>query len=185
MMWDVYPDHVQAILSDQKSMRSPVQNYHQRPTPTTSLGSGWLDILPALRVRDSSGLGRWATSDLTAEQLPDWYFDLKGRIETLCQHSDGWKGPGSHAPEIDAKRFALEMLRKLALERIPRRPSIGLDFEGTFSFAWLDEDVSVDLTVYGDGTYSFFVSSSKYSTSADEEPIKEPIHSCLLRTLLS
>ena len=180
---DVDPDHLQAFLFGEEEIRSPVEFYRRRLVPA-SRGNDWLLTSLALRVRNSSETGSWAAS-VSIEQLPDWYFDLVNRIESLCRHSDGWKGLGSHAPENDTKHFALQMLRKLALERIPGRPSIGLDFEGTFSFSWLDQDVSVDLTVHGDGTYSFFASSAEYSASVDEEPITKPLHSRLLSTLRS
>lgn len=75
------------------------------------------------------------------------------------------------------------MLRKLAIDGSVRRPSIGLDFEGTFSFAWFDAGTSADMTVYGDVTYSFFVSRGNRSTSADDERIDEPLHDALVDAL--
>ncbi len=171
------------VMTDRERSQFFNQYYNQKLV-LPSRGIDWPPYQLELRVRGSDEPGRMAIG-VSTWQFPDWYKDRVERIEILSGHSDGWKGPDSHAPEIEAKRNALEMLRKLAMAGIPRRPSVGLDFEGTFSFSWLDQDVGVDLTVYGDGTYSFFASSADYSASADDEPITKPLHSKLLSTLRS
>ena len=177
---DTDHDCLQAVMD----VRERNQQYYNHKLVLPFQGTDGPLYSLALRVRGSDEPDRSAFGVSTL-QIPDWYDDRAERIEILSGHSDGWKGPDSYAPKIEAKRCALEMLRKLAQARIPRRPLIGLDFEGTFSFSWLDQDVSVDLTVYGDGTYSFFASSAERSASADDEPITKPLHSKLLSTLRS
>lgn len=183
-MRDRLPDRLKMDLPGQKSIQPDVQFYiHQWPASTIS-ERDWLRLIRNVRVQCIFLLDS-QVSDLSAQILSNWHSELKDRIKDLGRRPDGWKGPDSRAPETDAVDCALEMLHKLALAGIPRRPSIGLDFEGTFSFAWFDEDVSADMTVYADGTYSFFVSSNTCTASADDERIEEPIHSDLLNALQS
>lgn len=117
-------------------------------------------------------------------QASEWYFDLNDRLLQLSQKEDGWKGEKSVAPSREARKAASEMISKLAHEGVERRPSIGLDYEGTFSLNWMDDKLSADLTVYEDGTYSFFATSDGRSAMADEERISEPLNGRLLSFLL-
>ncbi len=120
------------------------------------------------------------------EKPSGWYIDLKNKIEELGNRQDGWKGPGSLAPDADAVRYAQAMLTKIAAAKIARKPMVGLDFEGTFSFSWFDNSVSADLTVYNDGTYSFFISiENGDSASADENFVDQPFNPRLLKLLRS
>lgn len=114
-----------------------------------------------------------------------WYFDLAQRLKVLASKKDGWKGIDSLAALPEAHRHASDMLNKLAQEGIDRRPSIGLDYEGTFSLSWLDDSINVDLTVYEDGSYSFFASSKETRISVDEAKLSDPLHGRLLSVLLS
>ena len=118
-------------------------------------------------------------------QTSDWYFSVARRLKELSSKQNGWKGVDSVAPRDSSLKSAHVLLRKLAQEGIDRRPAIGLDHEGTFSFLWLDTDVKADLTVYDDGTYSFFVKSDGHSASVDDASITEPLDSRLLGALLS
>ena len=103
----------------------------------------------------------------------------------LSKKQDGWKGPESQGAIPLAFEHASHMLRKLALEGIDRRPFVGLDYEGTFSFAWFDGKLNIDLTVYDDGTYSFFGTDGVRSASADDARLSERLSPQLLGLLLS
>ncbi len=125
----------------------------------------------------------WTFSTYT--QAP-WHGELRSRIDELGSSQDGWKGPESRAPNEDACRHAKTMLDRLATAGISRRPMVGLDFEGTFSFCWFDDGVNGDLTVYDDGTYSFFISNEDDETArADEDRVDQPLNSGLLHILNS
>ena len=136
-------------------------------------------------MHDRSWLRAIKTAPGNVIELPEWYLEVKDSIEALGDRQDGWKGPDSFAPNEHAKRNAHQMLRNLATAGISRQPRIGLDFEGTFSFSWFDDYVSGDLTVYDDGTYSFFISNKHDSAGSDEEPLDSPLDSGLLGILRS
>lgn len=123
----------------------------------------------------------WNPSDITV----GWYADATARLDALSTKLDGWKGPGSIAASNDAKRYARDMLWKFSQEGIDKKPSIGLDFEGTFSLNWMDDKVSVDLTIYDDGTYSFYAKDNNTEVMLDEAQLRDPINSGLLSILLS
>jgi hypothetical protein len=108
------------------------------------------------------------------------------RIKMLSGVEDGWKGPGSKAPSTNAKRDALALLRKIvSISDDLTMPGIGLDEEGVFTLSWFDAAKSGCISVYGDGTYSFFMKSRISPVSKDEESIGRPLNSGLIAALLS
>jgi hypothetical protein len=115
----------------------------------------------------------------------DWHFELSDRMTFLSEKQDGWKGPESLAALPMAFEHANHLLRKLAVEGVDLRPSVGLDYEGTFSFAWSDDRLNVDLTVYDDGTYSFFATDGERTATADDALVSERLSPQLLGLLLS
>ena len=124
----------------------------------------------------------FAFTDSTSQ----WHHELKQRIDKLSNHQDGWKGPESIAPNADATRYANEFLEQLVNVNIKNQPMVGLDYEGTFSFCWNDDQVSGDLTVYDNGTYSFFISNNRGRTaSAEEDRIGDPLNTVFLEILNS
>lgn len=135
-----------------------------------------------------SGLDEGVASYLTGwqvQQAPrEWYFELSERLVELSKKDDGWKGDDSVAASEATLKYARDLLWKLAQEGIDRAPKVGLDYEGTFSFMWFDEDVKADLTVYGDGTYSFFAKDHSLDAAVDEARISEPLDGRLLSVLL-
>ena len=114
----------------------------------------------------------------------EWYYELSDRIDLLARNVDGWKGPNSVAADADAVAQAQAFLAKLSRDGIERRPSLGLDFEGTLSFSWIDDDVQADLTIYGDGTYSFFAAGQHANYTVDEASLDAPIDARLVSILL-
>jgi len=115
----------------------------------------------------------------------EWHFELSNRMARLALKQDGWKGPDSLAASPEALEYASRLLRKFAAESIDRRPTVGLDFEGTFSFAWSESGLRADLTVYDDGTYSFFASDGTNSATADDALVSDQLPAQLLALLLS
>lgn len=120
-----------------------------------------------------------------ASAYSDWHFSSAQRIKDLSSKEDGWKGADSHSPTANMYELAIKMLSKLAREGIDRAPSIGLDYEGTYSFSWSDDAITVDVTIYDDGTYSFYASDANSSSVVDDANLSGPLHSRLLSVLLS
>ena len=115
--------------------------------------------------------------------IPDWYFNVCDRLFALSGKQDGWKGPDSRAALRPAFEHAGHFLWKLVLDGVKRRPVIGLDHEGTFSFCWVDGNSSIDLTVYQDGTYSYFATDGKQSMTSDNALVAGRISPRLLDLL--
>lgn len=115
---------------------------------------------------------------------PDWYFEIADRIGYLATKASGWKGNNSAAMVKDVENHAYHFLSKLELEGVDRAPSVGLDYEGTISFTWLDNDLQADLTIYEDGTYSYFASSGERTASADEARLSDAFDGHFLSLLL-
>ncbi|MGH6793881.1 MAG: hypothetical protein ACREDD_07545 [Methylocella sp.] len=78
------------------------------------------------------------------------------QIEEFRSRKDGWKGPNSLGPTErtidDAKTFAEVVLADSMIEP----PHIGLAADGEITFFWQNPKITIDLTIAGDGTYSYF-----------------------------
>ena len=114
-----------------------------------------------------------------------WHFEVFDRMVALSEKQDGWKGPDSLGALPLAFKHANHFLRKLVIDGIDRRPTVGLDYEGTFSFAWSDGNLSIDLTVYDDGTYSYFATDGERPATADNARLSERMSPELLSLLSS
>ena len=172
----ISPRHFNIVLASPESSLPKVESYNHHWTASTISDRDWSQVIQNKP---------WNYMiDITCPR-PNWYSELEARIMDLGSRMDGWKGLDSQAPKPKTVKFALKMLSKLWRNRIPRRPSIGLDFEGTFSFSWFDQCVSADMTIYEDGTYSFFITNGTNWASSDAEKINKPIHSDLINILRS
>lgn len=136
-------------------------------------------------LASSSSDGSFVAGSNAVPIAAEWHFELAKRIAFLASKPNGWKGPNSLAATKTAKELAVEFLRKLSVEQIDVQPKVGLDHEGTFSFFWSEDNLSVELTVYEDGTYSFFGASKNQTYIVDEAPLEEPLHNHLLSVLLA
>ncbi|GEM_PF-1733221 len=78
------------------------------------------------------------------------------KIEEFRSRRDGWKGPDSLGPLEctikDAKTFAAVVLADDKVEP----PHIGLAADGEILFFWHNPQITIDLTIAGDGTYAYF-----------------------------
>jgi len=115
----------------------------------------------------------------------DWYAEVHERVDALSLKEDGWKGADSFAASDKAYYFTLKFLTKLAQERIDRVPAIGLDYEGTYSLSWSDENIAVDITIYEDGSYSYYASDGNHSVTVDDASLTDTLHGKLISILLS
>ena len=116
---------------------------------------------------------------------PVWLSEAARRIEQLSRKRAGWKGTDSHEMIPNVKKHARSFLSRLADEKIDRRPSVGLDYEGTVSFSWHEDDLHADLTIYEDGSYSYFAKRKDITVSSDESKISQPLDAKLLHLLRS
>ena len=177
-----------------ESQSSKIDEVTARPNmaPLTrspfKMGSHDATASDEMRAIDKSGEFVSALSKIR-QQNTDRYAEFErtsDRIMMLSEMEDGWKGPGSKAPSGNARRDALALLRKImSVSSDLTMPGIGLDEEGVFTLSWLEPDRSGCISVYGDGTYSFFMKSKALPVSKDEESIGRPLHSGLVAALLS
>lgn len=119
-------------------------------------------------------------------EAASWLTEILDELTNLSRLPDGWKGPESHAVSAVAKKHTIDFLQKLSKEIFERPPAIGLDFEGTFSLSWFEEEgINIDLTIYEDGTYSFFAKSPETAVSVDDARVSDQIDTRLISILLS
>lgn len=116
---------------------------------------------------------------------PAWYSEVVERIDMLSKKKEGWKGQESHEMKPFVRKLALTFLRKLIHEGVDRRPTVGLDYEGTVSFSWIRDDISADLTIYEDGTYSYYAEKDDNTAGSDETSLSEPLDPKLVSILCS
>lgn len=114
--------------------------------------------------------------------------DLKrslGRLNYLRALPDGWLGEASVGSSEDAGIQAEQLLRRLRKEAPSAPlPVLGLDTDGTIVMSWSADGLTGSMTVYGDGTYSYFVRRGGYVARDSEAAINQPIAEAL-RLLLA
>lgn len=118
-------------------------------------------------------------SDWVAQNETSNFVKMTKRIDYLAAQPADWKGPGSvPATEVVASDSKILLFKLSRAEMTP--PFIGLDADGDLTFAWNNNHFVCDMSIYGDGTYSFFAKSERGEASADEAKIDEPLPSSLL-----
>lgn len=138
---------------------------------------------PSSLIEDGGLANSWVPNDTINSAISAR--ELFEQISHLSSKLVGWKGANSVAADEHSVRDAIALARKLVQERISKYPAIGLDEDGSFTFYWKDPDFVIDLSVYGDGTYSFFARCGDKSYSVDEAHIADPINRELRSVLLS
>ncbi|MEP5730192.1 MAG: hypothetical protein ABJL67_12575 [Sulfitobacter sp.] len=103
--------------------------------------------------------------------FPVWLDESFVRIEKLGSLPDGWAGDGYVAAQETASFDAERLLVKLIRAGLKVKPAIGLDDDGTYSFHIADGKLIADLSVYADGTYSYFAEIPGHEVFSDESPI--------------
>lgn len=106
------------------------------------------------------------------------------RLSYLSSMKDGWKGRNSRAATEPTLLDCLAVVEKLN-DVLPSSalPDIGLDEEGYLNLSWQGAGLVGSLSVYGDGTYSFFARSGARSASSDSASIAGPLDSTLTEIL--
>ncbi|MEP3776265.1 MAG: hypothetical protein ABJM82_04485 [Shimia thalassica] len=113
----------------------------------------------------------WVVGSQETKQVGAPWHALTERVIELSKRETGWKGPNSLAAIAKSRTDIMDLIRKMSLEEIEAVPKVGLDYEGTFSLFWNEEDLKAELTAHGDGTYSFFAKKEGHVAFSDEEPV--------------
>ncbi|WP_162620464.1 hypothetical protein [Limimaricola cinnabarinus] len=114
----------------------------------------------------------------------DWQPSAVARVFRLGHKRDGWKGPGSIGASGQAVDSVLALIDKLSLAGVDASPRIGLDEDGSFTVSWLDEDLVADVSVFPDGSYSFYAQRGELEAMSDEVSISAPLDPQLAEILV-
>lgn len=113
--------------------------------------------------------------------------DLKrslGRLNYIRTLPDGWLGDDSVGSSEDTGSQAEKLLRRLRAEAPSAPlPVLGLDVDGTIVMSWSAGGLTGSMTIYGDGTYSYFVRRGDLVARDPKATISEPIAEALRRLL--
>ena len=110
--------------------------------------------------------------------------DVSGvqRILQLAEKEHGWQGKDSRAAEEKAILAALELLDRFAEEGV-QIPSITLHSDGSFGFSWTQAGLVADISVFGNGTYSYNAMRHGQTARSSNRKTSEPLRPDLLRIL--
>ena len=110
--------------------------------------------------------------------------DVSGveRVLQLAEKQHGWKGKDSRAAEEQAILAALELLDKFAEVGVSI-PSIALHSDGSFGFSWTGAGLVADVSVFGDGTYSYNVLRDGQVAKASNRRTGEKLRPDLIKIL--
>ena len=106
----------------------------------------------------------------TISQSSAWVEAALEKIESYAGLPDGWRGEGSFAPTEQTLQEAAELLLQISAEMpdLPR-PLISVDEEGFACLHWNSPSLLATVSVYGDGTYSFFSEGYGVVAKSDSE----------------
>jgi hypothetical protein len=112
---------------------------------------------------------RWRTVDLELKRS-------LGRLNYLRSLPDGWLGGDSCGASEDTGKQAEKLLRRIRRE-VPSAPLpvLGLDTDGTIVMSWSRGDLVGSMTIYGDGTFSYFVRRNAASAKNINAMIDQPL----------
>jgi hypothetical protein len=153
---------------------------------------GWLDRDFLTRLHHNFVVATHLTDPMTPtpelqprETVADRAFERSlGRLNYLRTLADGWLGEDSFGSTEFSGREAEALLRRLRNEApTAPLPVLGLDTDGTIVMSWSGNGLTGSLTVYGDGTYSYFVRRQGKVARAPEARIDEPIEERFKRLL--
>ena len=103
-----------------------------------------------------------------------------GRLNYLRTLADGWLGEDSLAASEVTGKEAEDLLKRLRREApAAPLPVLGLDTDGTIVMSWSEDGLTGSMTIYGDGTYSYFVRRNGEAARDTEAAINEPIAEAL------
>jgi hypothetical protein len=122
----------------------------------------------------------------TAEQCPDASRtdgQMLTRIRQLAVYPPGWDGANGKAPSQAAVRDAECFTRILVHDDI-YAPSISLATDGEINFFWMLPHFRLDLGFYGDGTYSYYgTTTAGDEFLADEVSVSTPLPTQVLQLI--
>ena len=81
---------------------------------------------------------------------------LIAQVRELGTLSDEWRGPESIGPQKNAVNDAETFIRMYYTDEPIAKPSISAASDGEINFYWKTPLVRMDLSIFGDATYSYF-----------------------------
>jgi len=120
----------------------------------------------------------------TISQSSAWVEAALEKIESYAGLPDGWRGEGSFAPTEQTLQEAAELLLQISAEMpdLPR-PLISVDEEGFACLHWNTPMLLATISVYGDGTYSFFSEGYGVVSRSDNELIGAILPQSLIESM--
>lgn len=98
------------------------------------------------------------------------------RMMMLKSLSDGWQGPGSLAAADETIDDAFVLLKRLVTD-LPDapEPKIGLDSDGYIVLSWKKGRLVGNLSVFGDGTFSYYLEKDTDVAKDNEANVASPL----------
>jgi hypothetical protein len=107
-------------------------------------------------------------------------------VDEIAALPDGWDGDGSRAASPEALREASALLISLSTI-LPEGPAplVGLDSAGTVVLTLDDKNLKGSMSVFGDGTYAFYVQKADLCANHGDAIVGQPLDPDLRAVLLS
>ena len=108
--------------------------------------------------------------------LPFMHSFFEKRMEVLRGLPDGWQGAGSLAATDETIDDAYAFLKRLVTE-LPDapKPNIGLDSDGCIVLSWKNNRLIGNLSIFGDGTFSYYIEKDEDVAKAGEAKVASPL----------
>lgn len=120
----------------------------------------------------------------TISQSSAWVQAALEKLESYAGLPNGWRGEGSFAPSQQTLQQAAELLLQISAEMPDLlRPLISVDDEGFACLHWNAPSLLATISVYGDGTYSFFSEGYGVVARSDNELVGAILPQSLIESM--
>lgn len=109
---------------------------------------------------------------------------LISKVRKLSKYPNDWCGNGSLKASIEAINNAEEFIRSLiSIDKDIEPPYISLASDGEINFWWKLPKITLDLGLFGEGTYSYYAKLPDTELLKDDVPISEKLPDEILAAL--
>jgi hypothetical protein len=120
----------------------------------------------------------------TISQSSAWVEVALEKLDSYAGLNDGWRGEGSRAPTDQTLKEAAKLLLQISSEMPDLfRPLISIDEDGYACLHWNGAYLLATISVYGDGTCSFFSEGYGITASSDSHDVGGILPSDLIEAM--
>ena len=132
--------------------------------------------MKALAASRAVKASSWLSIVAAVKDLPEIWAQVVQEIKDYASLEPGWRGPGTQGVSKEIESEAVVLARLFAVS-LPDGscPMVGADDDGFVVMTWNDRDLVGNLSVNGDGTYTYYFQRKDQVLKKARAQIFEPL----------